>query len=301
MADALRVAVHGAAGRMGLRIIHELQSTSNMVLAAAWEAPNHPELGSDAGKFAGVGPLGVAFSEIDPEADVDAIIDFSLPDGMNRLLEIGPKKPLIGGTTGIGEREWKKLEEWTREVPAIWSANYSLGINILRSIVEFSASRLPENFVAELFDLHHGRKLDAPSGTARLLGQAVAKGREKVFDDVAKLSREGTKSPRHQEEIGFAALRGGDVTGEHTVFFLGEGERLELTHRATDRGIFVRGAIPLPSLADGQTTGTVRHRRRAFSGWKRIDRKSLETMGGTVFDLRAMTVRFQVLTRPSIL
>lgn len=175
----------------------------------------------------------------------DAIIDFSAPD---LSLEIAKKsaqynKVLVCGTTGFSDEEKQVFAANSKECPIIWSSNMSLGVNLLMNLSEKVAQLLHDDFDVEIVEMHHRNKVDAPSGTALSLGAAVAKGRNVDLQAVGQMARVGKNNPRQKGEIGFATLRGGDVIGDHSVIFAGEGERIELTHKATNRDVFAKGAI----------------------------------------------------------
>ncbi len=195
----------------------------------------------------------------EPDVEADVIVDFSHPALLARVIQFAVRRrlPLVTGTTGLDPALERKLEEAAEHIPVCHAANFSLGVNLLVRLAGQAASALGEGFDIEILEAHHRRKLDAPSGTARWLGQEVSKARGLNFESSGVNDRSNRRQARHQAEIGYQAIRGGDVAGEHTVFFLGDGERLELTHRSTDRQVFARGALAAASRITGRRAGMV--------------------------------------------
>lgn len=247
----IRVVIVGAAGRMGRTLIRCLadQRVPDLALAGAVDLWDSPHLGQDAGRLAGTGelgiPLGADLAAVAPSADV--VIDFSGHHGTAgnapRCAEWG--KPMVIGTTGLDAHERATVEAAARKVPVVFSANMSLGINLLLGVLEQTAKALRDRgYDVEIIEAHHRDKRDAPSGTALALGEAVAKGLGWKLEEVAKHGRTGrTTSSRPEREIGFHAVRGGDVVGDHTVLFAGPGECVSFHHRATSRETFAIGAL----------------------------------------------------------
>lgn len=181
----------------------------------------------------------------DPSVTADVIIDFSHPELLASIIPYAEQRglPLVVGTTGLDRSLEERLTKAASRIPVCCAANFSIGVNLLARLAEQAAAALDDDFDIEIMEAHHRRKLDAPSGTALWLGQAVSRGRGLDFESSAVHDRSQRRQARDRDEIGYQAVRGGDVAGEHTVFFLGDGERLELTHRSTDRRVFARGAL----------------------------------------------------------
>ena len=259
MAEARKIGVVGAAGRMGRMIINVINETDGCVLAGATEAPGGAALGQDAGVIAGIGETGVLLGDDTAAmfARVDAVIDFTVPaaTAAHAALAAAAGCALIAGTTGLEEQHRAALAAAAAQVPVVWAPNMSAGVNLVFAITQQVARALDADFDIEIVEMHHRHKVDAPSGTAIGLGEAAAAGRGVEFDAEKILSREGITGARGRGKIGFASLRGGDVVGEHSVIFAGEGERIELTHRATDRAIFARGAVRAARWTAGQAPG----------------------------------------------
>jgi 4-hydroxy-tetrahydrodipicolinate reductase len=255
----LRVAIAGAGGRMGAANIRAVTATPGITVHSAFERPGSPAVGRDAGEAAGIAALGVKIGD-DPEAALsgaDAIIDFTGPAVSVMLAELAATRGLVDiiGTTGCSkEEDWAIQKAGSAGARIVKTGNFSLGVNMLVGLVRQAAAALPD-FDVEVLEMHHNRKVDAPSGTALMLGRAVADGRGIEFDTNAVLSREGHTGARVPGNIGFATLRGGNVIGEHTVFLVGETERIEITHRATDRGMFAAGAVRAALWARDQAPG----------------------------------------------
>ncbi len=240
----MKIGVTGINGRMGRAIATLVYQNQVVELAAALSRKNS---GEDVGEFLGFGKIGVkATDNVDQFiADCDAVIDFSSPA---LSLEVAKKcaehkKVLVCGTTGFSEIEKQQFAANSKDTAIIWSSNMSLGVNLLMNLAEKVASVLHDDFDVEIVEMHHKNKIDAPSGTALSLGAAVAKGRNIELEKNAIMARFGKDAKRNQGEIGFATLRGGDVVGDHTVVFAGDGERIELTHKASNRDVFAKGAI----------------------------------------------------------
>jgi 4-hydroxy-tetrahydrodipicolinate reductase len=255
----LRVAIAGAGGRMGAANIRAVTSTPGLIVHSAFERPGSPSIGRDAGEAAGIDKLGVTIGD-DAEAAVigaDAVIDFTGPAVSVMLAELAASRGLIDiiGTTGCSkEEDWAIAKSGSAGARIVKTGNFSLGVNMLAGLVRQVAAALPD-YDVEVLEMHHNRKVDAPSGTALMLGKAAAEGRGVEFDKNAVLSREGHTGARAPGNIGFATLRGGNVIGEHTVFFVGETERIEIVHRATDRGMFAAGAVRAALWAKDQPPG----------------------------------------------
>jgi len=256
----LRVAIPGCAGRMGRALVQALAAADDMQLCGASEAGGSPTLGQDAGSVAGL-TLGIPVTA-DLEtllADAQGVIDFTLPhvtaDLCPRCAERG--LPLVVGTTGLSAEQHAGLERAAERIPVVFAANMSVGVNVLLRLVEQAAALLGPGYDLEVVEAHHGRKVDAPSGTALALARALVAATEQQgpLEDRARHGRHGAVGARAPAEIGIHAVRGGDVVGEHTVFFLGEGERLELTHRASSRQTFARGALRALRWATGRPAG----------------------------------------------
>lgn len=243
---ALRVLIIGAAGRMGQALTRAAQERSDVRVAAGVESPGSAHVGRDIGEIAGVGALGVRIAGdlAGALADCDAALDFSHPSGTaaNLAACVAAGKPLLIGTTGLTSDVHHELERAARHIPLLVSANTSVGVTLLIELARQCARALPLQFDVEILEAHHRHKKDAPSGTALALGQAVAEARGQQLDQVGVRARAGG-APRQEGEIGFAVTRGGDIVGDHTVLFAGAGEQLVLTHRATDRAVFARGAL----------------------------------------------------------
>lgn len=259
----VRIGIVGGAGRMGRALIRQTLETQRAgggcALVGVVAREGSPALGRDAGLLAGLDPCGVAVSA-DPVAlfaDADAVIDFTLPDATARFATLAAqgKTVHVVGTTGLGEAERQALRAASHHAPVIEAANMSLGVTLLQALVEKVAATLGEEFDIEIVEMHHRHKVDAPSGTALALGQAAARGRGVDLAEASVRSRDGHTGPRQPGSIGFATLRGGDVVGEHTVVFAGGGERIELTHKATSREIFARGAVRAAIWGHGQKPG----------------------------------------------
>ena len=243
----MRLVVVGAAGRMGRMLVKTISETSGCKLTGALEREGSISVGEDAGLLAGGGKLSVLISD-DPHAilgEADGVLDFTAPSATVALAELTAEHGLVHvvGTTGLAERDFDKLRNTAQKARVIQSGNMSLGVNLLAGLVRKVAQTLGEDFDIEILEMHHRMKVDAPSGTALLLGEAAAEGRGIALKERSVRSREGHTGARRAGDIGFATLRGGSVVGDHTVVFAGQGERIELVHRAEDRSIFARGAV----------------------------------------------------------
>ena len=224
------------------------------------ERPGAPTLGQDAGPLAGLSaPLGVSIVADPAEAlaNADAVIDFTIPSATTALAALCAERGIVHvvGTTGLGADDFAALRTAAENTVVVQSGNMSLGVNLLANLVRQVARALGPEFDVEIVEMHHKHKVDAPSGTALLLGEAAAEGREVALDDKAVRSRDGHTGPRKAGDIGFATLRGGTVVGEHTVVFAGPGERLELRHVAEDRALFATGAVKAALWARGREPG----------------------------------------------
>jgi 4-hydroxy-tetrahydrodipicolinate reductase len=243
----LRIAILGAAGRMGLALLQALSTTEGAGLVAAIDRPGAQSIGRDAGQLAGLPPAGILVGD-DPVAGLAqarAAIEFSTPAASVRHAMLAAERGVayVVGTTGLARVDEETLAHAAERIPIVYAANFSVGMTLLADLVARAASRLGPDFDIEILEMHHRHKVDAPSGSALMLGRAAAEGRGIALDAARIGGRDGVTGARPAGAIGFAALRGGDVAGDHTVIYAGEGERLELTHRAGGRGIFARGAV----------------------------------------------------------
>jgi len=261
MADSgdIKIGIPGAAGRMGAILITQVNKTDGFSLAAASEIAGHDAIGRDAGEHAGLSTLGVAISE---NADAlfaasDTVLDFTLPAATQIHAECAARygTALIIGTTGIEAEAQQALETASEKTVIIQAPNMSLCVNLLMRLAEQTAALLDEEYDIEIVEMHHRHKVDVPSGTALGLGGAVAKGRGVSLDELADRGRDGITGARRRGAIGFAALRGGDVVGDHSVIFAADGERLELTHKSASRQTYARGALKAAQWAYGRAPG----------------------------------------------
>jgi 4-hydroxy-tetrahydrodipicolinate reductase len=243
----MRLAIAGAGGRMGRVLTRIVNETPGAEVAGGIEPKGSPHVGTDMGVLAGIGALDVTITD-DPITlftQIDGIIDFTVPEATIALAELSAQARIVHviGTTGIGEDGEAKIKAASRHARIIKSGNMSLGVNLLAVMVKKVAAALGEDFDIEVLEMHHKHKIDAPSGTALLLGQAAADGRGIDLKTRSVRSRDGHTGARPVGDIGFATLRGGSVVGDHTVMFAGPAERIELSHKAESRDIFARGAV----------------------------------------------------------
>lgn len=248
MSTDMKLVVTGAAGRMGQTLIRIIHAMPGAVLHAAIQRPGSPFIGKDAGEIAGLGPTGVLISDEPLKAflDADGVVDFTSPAASVTFAGLAAQARIVHviGTTGCTAEDEEKFAAAGRHARIIKSGNMSLGVNLLSVLVEQAAAALPaRDWDIEVLEMHHRHKVDAPSGTALLLGQAAAKGRKIALADHSVRVRDGHTGAREAGTIGFATLRGGSVIGEHSVLLAGEGEVVTLSHSATDRSIFARGAV----------------------------------------------------------
>lgn len=246
--DAMKLVVVGAAGRMGQALIRIIHATEGVTLHAAVARPGSAFIGKDAGEIAGLGPIGVPVTD-DPLAaflHAEGVIDFTTPATSVTFAGLAAQARIVHiiGTTGCSDEDESKFKAAARHARIVKSGNMGLGINLLSVLVEQAARALPSNdWDIEVLEMHHRHKVDAPSGTALLLGQAAATGRGVDLNDNSVRVRDGHTGPRPAGSIGFATLRGGGVVGDHSVIFASESERLTLSHNAGDRSLFARGAL----------------------------------------------------------
>ena len=243
----INISVCGAAGRMGQRVIATIKDTEGAQLAGALERHANPLLGQDAGLIAGCGPMGITISD-DLNSVIEAcdvLIDFSAPKVSLKNLEACglKKKAMVIGSTGFTPEERALAIELAKFVPVVLAPNMSVGVNVCFKILKDLAGILGDDFDVEIVEAHHRMKLDAPSGTAVRMGEVVAEALGRDYGAVANFHREGITGARTKQEIGMQTIRGGDIVGEHTVYFIGMGERIELSHRAMTRDMFSRGAL----------------------------------------------------------
>ena len=243
----MKTGIIGAAGRMGRALIQAVHGSETMTLTAAVDAPDSSLLGTDAGELAGLGRLGVALAGSLDEVvgDADVFIDFTLPEATEHHLgicrEAGAR--LVIGTTGLSEDQWRQLDEAAGEIAICIAPNYSIGVNLTFKMLDMAARVLGEDSDIEVIEAHHRHKIDAPSGTALRMGEVVADALGRDLQQCAIYGREGRTGERDRKTIGFETIRAGDIVGEHTVMFAGEGERVEISHKATSRLNFARGAV----------------------------------------------------------
>ncbi|MFO1112331.1 MAG: 4-hydroxy-tetrahydrodipicolinate reductase [Rhodospirillales bacterium] len=255
----MRIGITGCAGRMGRLLLQTVLATSGASLAGGIEQPGHPALGEDLGTLAGAQPVGITAGADAAAlfAAADVVIDFSAPTAVlaNAPLAAAHGTALVVGTTGLAAEHRAALSAAAEAVPVVVAANMSIGVNLLLGLTRRVAGILGPEWDIEIVEMHHRHKVDAPSGTALALGEAAAAGRGAMLDDAAVRVRDGHTGARPAGAIGFATLRGGDVVGEHTVIFAGEGERIELTHKAASRGIFAGGAVRAALWCEGRAPG----------------------------------------------
>jgi 4-hydroxy-tetrahydrodipicolinate reductase len=255
----MRLIVAGAAGRMGHAVISLIAATKGVTLVGALERPQSDAVGQDAGILPRCGDLGVTITSDALAAVVaaDGIIDFTTPGTSVELAALAAQARIVHviGTTGFSAADEDRIEAASHHAVIVKSGNMSLGVNLLTALVEQVAQALGPDYDIEIVETHHRMKVDAPSGTAWLLGDAAARGRGVALAEKSVRSRDGHTGARESGAIGFASLRGGTVVGEHVVIFAGPGERLELAHRAEDRGIFARGALHAALWGRGKKPG----------------------------------------------
>ena len=246
-----RIAVVGAAGRMGREVVRAAIEDERFELVGGVVEPGAPELGSDLGELCGAARMGVAVADVPPE-DAAALIEFTTPEATVEHLSYG--RPVVIGTTGLSEAQLARVEEAAKDAPVVLAPNMSVGVSLMREVVRELSEKLGDDYDVEVVEAHHRNKVDAPSGTALLLAWAAAEGRGRDLDEVAVYGREG-RAPRKEGEIGIHALRGGAVVGEHRVVFYGSGEEVEVVHRALSRRTFAVGALRAAGFVAAATPG----------------------------------------------
>jgi len=255
----MQVVIAGAGGRMGRTLIQAVAATKGLRLAGAVEAAGSAVLGRDAGELAGLGPNGIkVVSDAAPLLrEADGLIEFTIPAATLAFAELtaAAGKVHIIGTTGHSAAEEAVITQAAKRAIIVKSGNMSLGVNLIAALTKRVAKTLNDDYDIEIFEMHHNKKIDAPSGTALMLGRAAAAGRGIDLSDRSVRGRDGMTGARRPGDIGFASLRGGTVVGEHAVIFAGPAERVELTHRAEDRMIFARGALHAALWARGKKPG----------------------------------------------
>jgi len=241
-----RIGILGAGGRMG-RILIQGVHEAGYQLAAAVERPESTLLGADAGELAGIGATGVKVvgSLTDVVKDCDVVIDFTAPAATVNHLKICREAgvAIVIGTTGMNDEQKAYLEESATETPVVYAANYSVGVNVSIKLLELASKVFGDTVDIEVIEAHHRHKVDAPSGTALMWGEAIAETLGRDLKEDAVYCREGHTGPRERKSIGFQTIRGGDIVGEHTAMFIADGERVEITHKATNRMNFASGAV----------------------------------------------------------
>ena len=255
----MRLVIAGAGGRMGRALIHAIAATNGVTLSGAIEAADSALIGRDAGELAGIGPNGIKVAG-DAAALVkgaDALIEFTIPSATPALVELTAAAGIVHviGTTGHSAEETALIEKAASRATIVKSGNMSLGVNLLAALTRRVAQTLGPDYDIEILEMHHNKKIDAPSGTALMLGRAAAEGRALDLAQHSVRGRDGMTGARHAGDIGFASLRGGTVVGDHSVIFAGPAERIELTHRAEDRMIFAAGALHAAQWARGKKPG----------------------------------------------
>ena len=244
--QTLNVTVAGATGRMGRVLLDAVLNSGDMRLAAALEQGGHPHLGSNAGQLVGLQSEARVSGDIERAvADCDVLIDFTRPEGTMAHLAACRrlKKRIVIGTTGFSEAQKAMIAEASREIAIAMAPNFSVGVNVAFKLLDVAARALERGYDVEVVEAHHRHKVDAPSGTALRMGEIVAQATGRDLRRCAVFGREGITGERGAETIGFSAVRGGDLVGDHTVMFIGQGERLEVTHRASSRANYAQGAL----------------------------------------------------------
>lgn len=243
----IKIAVAGAAGRMGSRIAALSKEYPDLKLAGAFEKNGHSAIGKDLGTIAGIGETGIRLSDslgniID---NIDVIIDFTSPAATMENIRLASKKgkAMVIGTTGLSKDDIKEIQALTKNIPCVAASNMSTGVNLLLKVLRDVARVLGDEYDIEIVESHHRLKKDAPSGTALKMAQVIADAVNRNLDEVAVYARKGLIGERTKKEIGIQTVRAGDIVGEHTVMFGGLGERIEITHKASSRDTFARGAL----------------------------------------------------------
>jgi len=256
--SGIKIVIAGAAGRMGRAALRAISGSPDFELIGALVRKEHPDIGNDASALAGAKPSGISLSDdaLPLLAQAQALIDFTTPELSVELAALSAQARIVHvmGTTGLSAKDDEKIRAAARHAVIVKSGNMSLGVNLLAAFAKQAAKALP-GFDIEIVEMHHRKKVDAPSGTALLLGRAAAQGRDISLDDHAVKARDGQVGPRGNEAIGFASLRGGTVVGEHDVIFAGNGERVVLRHVAEDRSIFAAGALAAAKWGQGKKPG----------------------------------------------
>lgn len=254
-----KIAITGAAGRMGKMLIEAVAASADAELTVALERPDSSLIGADAGELAGMGKNGVLLvaSLAETNNNFDVLIDFTAPQATLNNIEYCAQhnKAIVVGTTGFTAEQTQQVEQYQSRLAMIKAANYSTGVNLSLKLLEMAASVLGDDVDIEIVEAHHRHKVDAPSGTALAMGEAIADTLQRDLSKVAVYGREGLTGARERETIGFATVRGGDVVGDHTAMFLADGERLEITHKASSRMSFARGAVRAASWLPQQGNG----------------------------------------------
>lgn len=256
---SVKIGIAGCAGRMGQMLLNEVRATKGAALAGGTEQPGGTAIGKDVAALIGGAPTGAVVTD-DPAAlfaRADVVIDFTAPAASvhHAQLAAAAGKAMVIGTTGLSVDQRAALAAAARAVPIVFAPNMSLGVNLLLALVEQAAAKLGPGFDIEILELHHKHKVDAPSGTALALGEAAARGRGVALGDVAVRARDGHTGARPDGAIGFAVLRGGAAVGDHEVMFLGEAERIEISHRASSRRIYAQGAVRAALWLQGRPPG----------------------------------------------
>jgi len=259
MSETLSIAITGASGRMGQMLIKNILKDRRFEICGVTEHPGHEWIGSDIGEMMGGGGLGLTVSAdpLEVFAKARAVIDFTSPSAsiIHANLAAQARCVHVIGTTGFSKEQIEKLTVASRHAVIVRAGNMSLGVNLLVQLTKKVSKALDEDFDIEVIESHHRMKVDAPSGTALMLGEAAADGRGKKLSKISDRGRDGITGPRKRGDIGFTAIRGGDVVGEHDVIFAAAGERVTLRHVATDRSIFVRGALKAAIWGQSQKPG----------------------------------------------
>ncbi len=251
------IAVAGAAGRMGRRLVEACNNVDGLQLAFAFERPGSPAVGRDTGELIGGDRSGVQIRSNLENSNYDVLIDFTRPDvTLDNLAQcVENKKCIIIGTTGFDEAGKQKIANAAKTIPVVFAPNMSVGVNVCLGLLQMAAKVLGEDSDIEVIEAHHRHKVDAPSGTALRMGEVIAEALGRDLKDCAIYGREGLTGERDRKTIGFSTIRAGDIVGEHTVMFASEGERVEITHKASSRMTFAMGAMRAARWLNGRDAG----------------------------------------------